>query len=84
MQQNSAASAFLNLLTTGSEMVALTVLGVLLDFWLGTMPIGTIIFTLAGLFAAFRRMIQWSRQMQRTKVASKDDRPTQSNGIESP
>jgi F0F1-type ATP synthase assembly protein I len=42
----------------GSELAGATVAGVLLDWWLGTLPWLTIIGTFAGLMMAFVHMAQ--------------------------
>jgi F0F1-type ATP synthase assembly protein I len=45
----------------GSELAGFTVIGVLLDWWLATLPWLTIVGTFAGLSAAFVHMAQMAR-----------------------
>ena len=53
----------IGLMVAGSEMATFTVLGLLLDFGLGTMPGFTIGLTLLGLVAAFFQLVQMSRRL---------------------
>jgi F0F1-type ATP synthase assembly protein I len=47
----------------GSEMASFTILGLRLDFGLGTMPWFTIALTLAGLAAAFFHLVKMSQAL---------------------
>jgi F0F1-type ATP synthase assembly protein I len=51
----------------GSEMASFTVLGLLLDFGLGTMPAFTIVSTLAGLALAFFQLVKMSQALTQKK-----------------
>lgn len=51
----------------GSEMVAFTVIGLLLDYALGTMPWFTIVLTLLGLAAAFFALVRLSKTLTAKK-----------------
>jgi F0F1-type ATP synthase assembly protein I len=55
------------LMVIGSEMAAFTILGVLLDLGLGTMPGFTIGLTLFGGAAAFFHLIKMSKAMAAKK-----------------
>ena len=52
-QTSSGGRMPIGLLVAGSEMASFTIMGVLLDFGLGTMPIFTIVLTLVGVGLAF-------------------------------
>lgn len=56
----------------GSEMASFTVLGLLLDFGLGTMPWFTIALTLAGLVAAFVHLVKMSQALSKKKSGAPD------------
>ncbi len=62
-------------MVAGSEMASFTILGLLLDFWLGTMPGFTIGLTLAGLFVAFYHLVKMSQAL----AAKKPDPPRGEN-----
>lgn len=51
------------LMVAGSEMVSFTLLGLLLDYALATMPWFTIAMTLLGLFAAFHQVTRMARKL---------------------
>ncbi len=53
----------IGLMVVGSEMASFTLLGLLLDFGLGTMPGFTIGLTLLGLFVAFYHLVKMSKAL---------------------
>ncbi len=57
----------IGLMVAGSEMTSFTVLGLLLDFGLGTMPGFTIGLTLVGLFVAFYHLVKMSKALAEQK-----------------
>jgi hypothetical protein len=59
-------------LAIGSEMVSFTLLGLLLDYLLGTMPGFTIGLTLLGVVAAFFFLIRMSQAIARKKPEPPD------------
>ena len=61
----------IGMMVAGSEMASFTILGLLLDFGLGTMPGFTIVLTLAGLFVAFYHLVKMSQAL----AAKKPDPP---------
>lgn len=63
----------------GSEMASFTILGLLLDFGLGTMPWFTIGLTLAGLAAAFVHLVKMSQALGK-KAEPPDARSTPEGG----
>ena len=66
----------IGLMVVGSEMASFTVLGLLLDFALGTMPGLTIGLTLLGLVVAFYHLVKMSQAMARKKPDSPSDAGT--------
>lgn len=48
----------IGLLVVGSEMVSFTIAGLLLDYALNSMPVGTVVFTLLGVVAAFVHLVR--------------------------
>lgn len=64
----------LNFAIAGSEMASFTVLGLLLDFGLGTMPWFTIVLTLAGLALAFFHLVKMSQALAGKKAEPPDGR----------
>jgi F0F1-type ATP synthase assembly protein I len=58
----------------GSEMASFTILGLLLDFGLSTMPWFTIVLTLAGLALAFFHLVKMSRALAGKKAEPPDGR----------
>ena len=69
----------IGLMVAGSEMASFTILGLLLDFVLGTMPGFTIGLTLAGLFIAFFHLVKMSQALAAKKPpASPGDRDASS------
>ena len=57
------------LMVVGSEMASFTLLGLLIDFGLGTMPGFTIALTLLGLVVAFFHLVKISRVLAAKKPA---------------
>ena len=57
------------LMVVGSEMASFTLLGLLIDFGLGTMPGFTIALTLLGLVVAFFHLVKISRTLAAKKPA---------------
>lgn len=62
----------IGLMVAGSEMVSFTLLGLLLDYALGTMPGLTIGLTLLGLGAAFFHLVQMSKALAAKKPEPPD------------
>ena len=73
---SNGPSAPMGLMFAGSEMAAATLLGLLLDYFLGTMPGCTIGFTLFGFVAAF---IQLMQNVQAHLTAKKPQPPKNSD-----
>lgn len=57
----------IGLMVAGSEMVSFTLLGLLLDYALGTMPGFTIGLTLLGLAVAFFHLVQMAKVLSAKK-----------------
>jgi F0F1-type ATP synthase assembly protein I len=57
----------IGLMVVGSEMVSFTVVGLLLDYGLGTMPGFTIGLTLLGLGASFFHLVKMSKALSAKK-----------------
>ena len=53
------------LMVVGSEMASFTIVGLILDFALGTMPWLTIGLTLLGFVAAFMHLVRMAKAMGR-------------------
>ncbi len=66
----------IGLMVAGSEMASFTILGVLLDFGLGTMPGFTIGLTLMGLLVGFWQLVKMSKAL----TAKKPDPPENGAG----
>ena len=66
----------IGLMVAGSEMVSFTLLGLLVDYGLGTMPGFTIGLTLLGLVAAFFHLVKMSQAL----AAKKPDVPEPPGG----
>jgi F0F1-type ATP synthase assembly protein I len=66
------------LMIAGSEMVSFTLLGLLLDYALGTMPGFTIGLTLLGLVAAFFQLTKIAKALAAKKKPP--DAPTREGG----
>jgi F0F1-type ATP synthase assembly protein I len=62
------------LMVVGSEMASFTIIGLLLDFALGTMPGFTIGLTLAGLAVAFFHLVRMSKALA-SKPVKKPESP---------
>lgn len=54
-------------MTAGSEMVSFTLLGLLLDYVLGTMPGFTVGLTLLGVVAAFFQLMRMAKALAKKK-----------------
>ena len=61
--QSSGRRLPIGLMVVGSEMASFTVVGLLLDFALGTMPGFTIGLTLLGLVVAFYHLVKMSQAL---------------------
>ena len=48
----------MGLLVVGSEMVSFTIAGLILDYALNSMPVGTVVLTLLGVLAAFLHLVR--------------------------
>jgi F0F1-type ATP synthase assembly protein I len=57
----------IGLMVAGSEMASFTILGLLLDYGLGTMPGFTIGLTLLGLVVAFFHLVQMAQALAAKK-----------------
>ena len=57
----------IGLMVVGSEMASFTILGLLVDYGLGTMPGFTIGLTLLGLLVAFWHLVKKSQALARKK-----------------
>ena len=66
----------LGFLMAGSEMASFSVMGLALDYFLGTMPGFTIGLTLLGLVASFIHL----KQMAKAMSAKKSPKPPESTG----
>jgi F0F1-type ATP synthase assembly protein I len=66
----------IGLMVAGSEMASFTLLGLLLDFGLGTLPGFTIGLTLLGLFVAFFHLVKMAKAL----AAKKPDSPPSDGG----
>lgn len=64
----------LGLMMAGSEMATFTILGLVLDFWLGTMPGFTIGLTLCGLAIAFFHLVKMSQALANRKPTQGDSK----------
>ena len=62
----------IGLMVAGSEMATFTVVGLLLDFGLGTMPGFTIGLTLLGLALAFFHLVKMANAMAAKRPESQD------------
>jgi F0F1-type ATP synthase assembly protein I len=71
-QPSSGRRVPIGLMVIGSEMASFTILGLLLDFGLGTMPGFTIGLTLLGLGLAFFHLVKMSQALS----AKKPEPPT--------
>jgi F0F1-type ATP synthase assembly protein I len=66
----------IGLMVVGSEMASFAILGLLLDFGLGTMPGFTIGLTLLGLVVAFYHLVKMSQALAKQ---SKQQEPPRSD-----
>lgn len=57
----------IGLMVAGSEMATFTILGLVLDFGIGTMPWFTIGLTLCGLAVAFFHLVKMSQSLAKRK-----------------
>jgi F0F1-type ATP synthase assembly protein I len=64
-QQSPGSRMPVGLMVAGSEMASFTVLGLLLDFGLGTMPGFTIGLTLLGLVVSLWHLVKMSQAMSK-------------------
>jgi len=71
-QPSSGRRMPIGLMVVGSEMATFTILGLVLDFWLGTMPGFTIGLTLLGLAVAFFHLVKMANAMAAKKPDSQD------------
>ena len=62
-QPSNGPSIAIGYFVAGSEMVSFTVVGLLLDYALGTLPAFTIGLTLLGVVAAFWHLVQMSKSL---------------------
>jgi F0F1-type ATP synthase assembly protein I len=69
-QPSNGPNIPIGFMLAGSEMVAFTIFGLLIDYALGTMPWFTIGLTLLGLAAAFAALLRMSKAL--TKRRSKE------------
>ncbi|VTT97669.1 : ATPase_gene1 [Gemmataceae bacterium] len=66
-EPNRGPSMPLGFLMAGSEMATFSVVGLILDYYLGTMPGFTIGLTLLGLVASFFHLMQMAKVIARKK-----------------
>ena len=57
----------IGLMVAGSEMASFTILGVLIDFGLGSMPWFTVGLTLFGVFVAFYHLVKMTKALRDQK-----------------
>ena len=67
----------MGLMVIGSEMASFTLVGLLLDYVLGTMPVFTIGSTLLGFIAAFFFLVRMSRALTARKPEPPENSPEQ-------
>ncbi len=75
-QPSSGRRLPIGLMVVGSEMASFTLLGLLVDYGLGTMPGFTIGLTLLGLGVAFFHLVKISKSL----AAKKSEPPTPDGG----
>jgi F0F1-type ATP synthase assembly protein I len=75
-QPSNGPNVAIGYFVAGSEMVSFTVVGLLLDYAIGSLPAFTIGLTLLGVVAAFWHLIRMSKSL-----AAKKDRPPSSQGL---
>jgi F0F1-type ATP synthase assembly protein I len=71
--KTNGPSAPIGFMVAGSEMVAFTVLGLILDRAFGTMPAFTIALTLLGVVAAFFQLSRMAKAFAAKKPPKPDD-----------
>ena len=64
----------MGLMVIGSEMVSFTLVGLLLDYLLGTMPGFTVGLTVLGFVAAFTQLLRMAKKVSRPADGGKDSR----------
>jgi F0F1-type ATP synthase assembly protein I len=64
----------IGLMVIGSEMVSFTLVGLLLDYLLGTMPGFTVGLTVLGFVAAFAQLVRIAKKMAQPADGGKDSR----------
>lgn len=74
--QSSGRRLPIGLMVVGSEMASFTLLGLLLDFAVGSMPGFTIGLTLLGLVVAFYHLVKMSKAL----AGKKPEPPPDGNG----
>jgi F0F1-type ATP synthase assembly protein I len=72
---SNGPSVPIGFMIAGSEMASFTVVGLLLDYFLGTMPGFTIGLTLLGLVAAFLHLTQMAKALAAKKPKPPDEAP---------
>jgi F0F1-type ATP synthase assembly protein I len=65
--QSNGPRVPMGFLIVGSEMVSFTLLGLLLDYVLGTLPVLTVVITLVGVAVAFFHLIKMAQALARKK-----------------
>lgn len=65
----------IHLMVVGSEMVSFTLLGLVLDYFLGTMPGFTVALTLFGVGVAFWHLVQMSKRVAAQATKKKPPAP---------
>jgi F0F1-type ATP synthase assembly protein I len=66
-QSSSGRSAPIGLMVVGSEMASFTIVGLVLDFAIGTMPGFTVGLTLLGMCLAFFHLVKMSQALSAKK-----------------
>ncbi len=72
-QSSNGPNVPIGFMVAGSEMVAFTMVGLLLDYAFGTMPWFTIGLTLLGLAAAFLVLVRLSKTLTAKKPKNPPD-----------
>lgn len=78
--QSSGSRMPIGLMVAGSEMASFTLLGLLLDFSLGTMPGFTIGLTILGLAAAFYHLVKMAKVFAEKKSTPPGAQPPTAGG----
>jgi F0F1-type ATP synthase assembly protein I len=79
-QPSSGKRLPIGLMVAGSEMASFTILGLILDYALGTMPGLTIALTLLGLVVAFFHLVKMSQALAAKKDAPEAPNPPPDGG----